>query len=627
MSPIPPTPARRSDVKGPVPVGPVLTAIALLAPLVLGGAAQTYAADLSDLGSGATVGGQAVSIGGVEVPVPTATAVAAGHQASMALSGDGSVFTWGRNLGGQLGNGTEGSPGLVPGAVDGTGVLDGKVVTQISSANHNVALTEDGALVAWGLGDEGRLGDGRFVSSAVPVEVDMTGVLAGKRVVQVEADVAHTAVLADDGRVYTWGLGTGGALGTGSNGISAVPVAVLTSGELADERVVQIAVGGQRTLVLTESGRLLHWGWGIGPAPTEVDPSGVLAGKAVVALSTGTHASAVVDSDGRVYTWGNGSFGTLGTGREESSDVPVAVDVSGALRDERVVEVFTRGATAVARTESGRVVTWGSASYSMLGTGDGQPDALSPVHVPLSDDVANSPVVGVSGGLRHMLAVLEDGTVLAWGEGATGALGTGAAAEASRPVATAPLPVPTPDIVFGTREHRATDVVYDEETTTVTGRTPPHPGGEVDVFVAHRRSSELGAPVGRFTFGGPPEVLVGPEGTTTPLGSEVLLSASASGDAPPEVRWEVSSDGKVWEPVVDGVDRETVPTVLDDGVVVPGVTSTTLTFAAPGSAVRARAVFENALGQVTTAEAVVRGTSPPQAHLEVTPRTALVDGP
>ena len=80
MSPIPPTPARRSDVKGPVPVGPVLTAIALLAPLVLGGAAQTYAADLSDLGSGATIGGQAVSIGGVEVPVPTATAVAAGEE-------------------------------------------------------------------------------------------------------------------------------------------------------------------------------------------------------------------------------------------------------------------------------------------------------------------------------------------------------------------------------------------------------------------------------------------------------------------------------------------------------------------------------------------------------------------
>jgi alpha-tubulin suppressor-like RCC1 family protein len=160
--------------------------------------------------------------------VPTfimAQQVAAGELHSIALTSDGTVYTWGYNGFGQLGNGNN-TDSNVPVAVITSGVLSGKTITQVAAGKyHSIALASDGTVYTWGRNNEGELGNGNNTNSNVPVAVVTSGVLSGKTITQVAAGKYHSIALASDGTVYTWGRNNEGELGNGDNTNSNVPVA------------------------------------------------------------------------------------------------------------------------------------------------------------------------------------------------------------------------------------------------------------------------------------------------------------------------------------------------------------------------------------------------------------------
>jgi alpha-tubulin suppressor-like RCC1 family protein len=188
-----------------------------------------------------------------------------------ACSAFGQFVRWGGNSHGQLGL-AQNPRHASPVQVDQTGVLAGKVIIAIApGGRHTLALDSAGAVYAWGGNRYGQLGTGTYASSATPVAVS-GGSLVGKTVVDIRAGGDISVALDSDGVVHTWGAGASGALGRGSSSDSLLPE-VLNHGVLVGKTVSQIACGDAFVLALATDNTLAAWGTnGSGQLPCAIFP-------------------------------------------------------------------------------------------------------------------------------------------------------------------------------------------------------------------------------------------------------------------------------------------------------------------------------------------------------------------
>ena len=158
---------------------------------------------------------------------------------AMVIKKDGSLWAWGRNDYGQLGDGT---------AIDRVNphkVMDG--VTAVSTGwNHTLAVKTDGSLWAWGGNAFAKLGDGTGTSRLAPVKImdDVKAATAGNQ---------HSAALKTDGSLWVWGANYAGQLGDGTKNNRGAPTK-FTDGAAA------VSAHGNTTAVIMEDGSL--WAWG-----------------------------------------------------------------------------------------------------------------------------------------------------------------------------------------------------------------------------------------------------------------------------------------------------------------------------------------------------------------------------
>jgi len=268
--------------------------------------------------------------------------IAAGDHNTYAIAEDHRVYAWGWNYFGMLGDGlgdqSDNHNTCEPGIVDTTGVLKGKEIVSVAAGLwFVVALDKDGHLYSWGINDHGALGAGSNEEMVnVPVAVDTGGVLKGKKIVKIAAGEFFAMALDDEGHLYTWGENTYGQLGNNTTADSKVPVAVDTSGVLKGKKISAIAAGDQHCLALSDDGRLYACGMNdygqLGTqttfgdsVPVEVYTGGYLAGKNIVAVSCGAMHSVALDDRGNIYTWGANDHGQLGvSGITESREAVLA---------------------------------------------------------------------------------------------------------------------------------------------------------------------------------------------------------------------------------------------------------------------------------------------------------------
>ena len=275
----------------------------------------------------------------------TVTHIAAGRYHTCAVA-DGQAFCWGHNNYGQLGNNTT-TESWVPVAVNATGPLAGRTITDVTAGAYHSCAVADGKASCWGNNGYGQLGNNTTFNAWIPVAVSTSGPLAGRTVTGISAGIYHSCAVAD-GMASCWGWNGYGQLGNTTTTNAWAPVAVSTSGTLAGATVTEVAAGGHHSCAVAD-GMASCWGWnGSGQlgnnttidlwAPAAVSTSGTLAGATVTDIAAGGYHSCVV-ADGKASCWGNNGYGQLGNNTTLNSTGPVAADTSGALADKTVIAI------------------------------------------------------------------------------------------------------------------------------------------------------------------------------------------------------------------------------------------------------------------------------------------------
>ena len=260
------------------------------------------------------------------------SAIEAGGTHTCALTTAGGVKCWGANFYGQLGNGTTtGAPPYgITTPVDVTGLSSG-VVALSAGEYHTCALTSLGAVKCWGRNHGGQLGNGTTVDSTVPV--DVTGLASGVTAIAAggnpdQGTSSHSCALLTGGAVKCWGGNSSGQLGNNSYVDSSVPTNVI--GLIAD--AAAISAGNEFTCALLTTGVIKCWGrndYGqLGndmffTISVAVSVTGL--GGPATAVRAGAYHTCAELASGYVQCWGSGTAGQLGNGQFLNSNAPVTV--------------------------------------------------------------------------------------------------------------------------------------------------------------------------------------------------------------------------------------------------------------------------------------------------------------
>jgi alpha-tubulin suppressor-like RCC1 family protein len=331
------------------------------------------------------------------------------------LKDDGSIWGWGQNLLGALGNNTDGLRKSPVSVVGNHSFI--KVSASEGAGNAPIALKADGSAWQWGRAGNNEIGDGNgTIPRSSPVSV-----VGGHSFIDISNGSTHSMALKSDGSAWGWGQGTTGEMGQNALATRNSPVSVVGGHSFAS-----IRAGATSTIALKSSDGSV-WAWGsnttgrLGDNTTNnrSSPVSVVGGHSFTKItntgpSNGTYL-ALKSSDGSVWVWGVGSSGELGQGSVAvSRSSPVSV-VGG--------HSFVDIAGQHGLKSDGSLWSWGLGTSG--GLGNNAVNRSSPVSVVGGHSFVS---IASSRGLK------SDGSAWAWSTGSSGEIGENAITLRSSPV-------------------------------------------------------------------------------------------------------------------------------------------------------------------------------------------------
>lgn len=305
----------------------------------------------------------------------------------------GSVYCWGTNEDGQLGNGTNTNSNVPVKVKRVDGVLGSKQVTDMAAGSFFNCVIAEGEVFCWGLNDRGQLGNGNYTSSNVPVKVNLP---AGSPAVKIGTSSSTACAILSNATLWCWGNGRNGELGNGSSGTS-----------VRSHTPIQITVTSPNS---TTSGAL------------DLNTSGAFADHmcAIYSLTAG---------GSRPYCWGDNTYGQIGNntsgntitrptavsyaGGYTASEVPIRITLDGDVGNEPHTCLLT---------QSGRVFCWGVNTSGVLGYGAHHTNPsntngkkIVPIEISYTNITTGSgSVTEIAAGASHT-CLIAGGRVYCWG--------------------------------------------------------------------------------------------------------------------------------------------------------------------------------------------------------------------
>jgi X-linked retinitis pigmentosa GTPase regulator len=317
------------------------------------------------------------------------------------------VFTWGGDHFGQLGLGSKHSGKTYPSPRFCSFNI---LIKEISCGEeHSAFISSSNHVYSMGSNSEGRLGigDKSLRSSSSPCLVES---LSNYKAIRVSCGWGHSAVITDEGLLFTWGVGEFGALGSGSSENSWTPSKVHLPRHL---RPVDINCGSRHSGLVVDEGRSKTlWMTGSGEAgqlgtgkrEKEFKFVQVSLSEDIHSVACGVFHSLVLTTSGKVFAMGGNSFGQLGIGTKKSCSRPERVNIEGSA-----VKVAC-GSHSAAINDRGVLFLWGTGVFG---------EFLTPTRVPVG--VCKDVSVGGNFGI----ALDISGELHAWGANSNGELGVG----------------------------------------------------------------------------------------------------------------------------------------------------------------------------------------------------------
>lgn len=331
--------------------------------------------------------------------------LSAGISHSIGIKTDGTLWAWGDNSRGQLGDGT---------------IVSTNVPTQIGTANNwlkvfagsynTYALKTDGTLWAWGLNEYGQLGDGTKIDRLTPTQI---GTATNWK--SIAPGQYHTVALRNDGTLWSWGYNSSGQLGIGTTVDKLVPTQIGT--ETSWQTVTS---GWSHSVAIKTNGTLWEWGYnayaqpmGVG-VPLKTNPVQVGTATNWKNVASGREHIIGMKTDGTLWGWGHNAYGQLGDGTTTDRYTPVAIGTETNWQNISAGSVFT-----FAIKTNGTLWSWGNSYYGQLGNGtSGSTLTTIPTQVGSSSDN-----VLISAGGSHTLQKNVDGFLKVSGGNEFGQLG------------------------------------------------------------------------------------------------------------------------------------------------------------------------------------------------------------
>jgi alpha-tubulin suppressor-like RCC1 family protein len=322
---------------------------------------------------------------------------------SVAIKPDGTLWAWGDNHLGQLGDGTNANK-FTPIQI---GSETNWQSVQVGSA-HSIAIKTDGTLWAWGYNYYGQLGDGSNVNKSTPTQIG-----TDTNWQSVQGGAGHTLAIKTDGTLWAWGGNEYGLLGDGSNVNKSTPTQIGN-----DSNWQSVQAGYAHSIAIKADGTL--WGWGsnyygqLDDAINANSYSPIQIGNETnwQTVQAGYFHNIAIKTDGTLWAWGQNSNGQIGDGTTVNKSVPTQIGNESNWQSAQAGWEHT-----LAIRTDGTLWAWGSNEYGQLGDGN-TVDKLSPIQVGNESNWQS-----VQTGSANSFAIKTDDTLWAWGNKEQGRLG------------------------------------------------------------------------------------------------------------------------------------------------------------------------------------------------------------